>query len=130
VETANVVEPAVIGFADERVGAGNIFVSVFGDRPMGDSGCGVKNAEGVGQDDRSFDLAEFVDLSGADEFAEGVVGEDGAGDFVLKKIAGMRTNGGDAGADVVAFDDGHLADEDAGNVGDGVFGPGIVEAEG
>src|SRR5262249_7821882 len=77
-----------------------------------------------------FDLAEFVDLRGADEFAESVVSEDGAGDFVLKKIAGMRTDGCDAGADVVAFNDHDLAHEDTGHIGNGVFGAGIVDAKG
>src|SRR6476660_3406059 len=63
VEAANVVEPAVIGFADKRVGARDAFISGFSDSPVGDGGGGVKNAEGVGQDDGSLDLAELVDLS-------------------------------------------------------------------
>lgn len=97
---------------------------------MGDGGGGVKNAEGIREDDGRFDLAEFVDLGGTDELAEGVVGEDGAGNFVLKEIAGMRADGGDAGADVITFEESDLADEDAGDVGDGVVGSGRVEAEG
>src|SRR5262245_20918633 len=97
---------------------------------MGDGGSGVKNTERVGENYGSFDLAEFVDLRGADELAESVVGENGAGDFFLKKIAGMRADSSDAGADVVVFDESDLPDENAGDVGDGVFGTRVVEAEG
>jgi len=103
---------------------------LFSDGPVGHCrGC-IKNTERVGQNDGSFDLAEFVDLRGTDEFAEGVVGEHGAGDFVLKEIAGMRADGGNAGADVVALHQSDLADEDTGDVRDGVFRAGLVEAEG
>jgi hypothetical protein len=75
-------------------------------------------------------LAKFIDLRGADEFPKGVVGKDGASDSVLKQIAGVRTDGGDAGTDVVAFDEGDLANENSGDVGYGVLWAGIVDAEG
>lgn len=130
VETTNVVEPAIVSFADERVGAGNVFIAGLRDCPVSDGRGSVKDAKGVGEDDGRFDLAEFVDLRGADEFAESVVDEDGAGDFVLKEIAGVRKDGSDAGADVVAFGESDLADKDARDIGDGVFGAGVVRAEG
>ena len=103
VKTANIIEPAVVGFSDESVGARDIFVAGFSDSPMSDCGGSIKDTERVGQDNGSFDLTEFVDLRGADEFAESIVDEDGAGDFVLKEIAGVGEDGGNARADVVAF---------------------------
>ncbi len=43
-----------------------------------------------------------------------------AGHFFGKQIVGMRQDGGDAGADVVTFDEGAMADSNAGDIGDGV----------
>ena len=49
--------------------------------------------------------------------------------FFAIEIAGMWENGGDAGADVVAADEGGVADFDAGNIGDRVQRAGREDAD-
>ncbi len=51
------------------------------------------------------------------------------GDFLAIEITGVRQNGGHAGADVVAADDGGVSDFDAGDVGDGVEWAGREDAD-
>ena len=56
----------------------------------------------VGERDRRFDRAELVDLRRAGELAEGVADEHRARHLLLKHIAGVRHDDGDAGANAVA----------------------------
>src|SRR5215472_1078030 len=57
-EATNVIEPAVVGFAYERIDAKYVFVFRFGQRPTGDRSGGVPNAQRARENDRRFNLAE------------------------------------------------------------------------
>jgi len=59
-------------------------------------------------------------LRGTCEFSKGIAGENRAGDFLAIEIAGVRKDGSYAGAEIVATEDGGVADFDAGNIGDGI----------
>ena len=54
------------------------------------------------------------------QFAKTISNKDGGGDFVLKKIACIRYNYGDSGADVLPFTQGVVTDLDIAYVGNGV----------
>ena len=127
-KTADVVEPPVICFADQRVHAADIFITRKSKDPIG-QGCGcVPHAESVCQHNGCLDLPEFVDLRGARQLAEGVVGENRAGDSFLKDISRMWQDRGDTGANALALGDRDLADLHAPYVRDAVSRSGIIDA--
>ena len=117
VQPANVVERAVVGLADERIHGSHALVAGLHERPADDRVDRGAYRERVRQNDGRFDRAEFLDLSRPGELAEGVPDKDGAGHLLLEQIAAMREDGGHAGANVVAFDNGGLPDAHAGDVG-------------
>src|SRR5690242_968770 len=127
VESANVIEPAVVGFADDGIDATHFLVARLSQGPTRYCGRRVPDAERVGEYDGSFDLTQLHYLRGADEFAKRVIDINGAGNFVLKKISRVRQDCGNASANIFAFDDGDLAHLDAGDVSDGVVGAGVVD---
>ncbi len=120
VQPANVVEAAVVGFADERVDGSHVGVAVLLQRPLHQPFDRGADAQRVGQRDRRFDRAELVDLRRARELAEGVADEHRAGHLLLKHVAGVRHDDGHAGANGVAGDERRVADAHAGDIGDGV----------
>jgi hypothetical protein len=62
VQTANVVQTAVVGLADERIDRPNGLVASLLQRPAYRAFNRCPHAESVRQDNRSFDRAELVDL--------------------------------------------------------------------
>jgi hypothetical protein len=124
----DVIELSVVGFSYEGVYGTDLFVACLGHGPRNDGFDGGAHAEGVGEDDGGFDGAEFLDLRGAGEFAEGVADEYGARNFLLEEIAGMRENSCHTGAYIGAFDNRCMADANAGDVGDGVERPRVEDA--
>ena len=96
--------------ADQRVGAG-------------------RHREGVGQQDRRLQLAEFLDLHQPDALAEAVQHLGGGDRLVAENVAVMRQDGGDAGAHV-AFQHRGVTDRDPRHVGDRVARAGRQGAAG
>src|SRR5437764_6446075 len=127
VESADVVEPAIVGFTDDGINAEDVFVSGLRQGPANQSGRGLPDAQSIGEHDRCFDLSELDDLCGADELAKRVEDKNCTRAFVLKNIPRVRQNGRDSRSDVFAFDDSDLTHLDAGDVGDGVVRAGIVD---
>ena len=70
VQAADVVEPAVVRFADERVDRTDLLVARLGDRVADDSVNRDADAERVREDDRRFDGAELRDLRRARQLAK------------------------------------------------------------
>ena len=120
VQAADVVEAAVVGLADERVDRAHLLVARLRERVAHDRIHRRADAERVGQDDRRLDRAELVDLRRAGELAERVADEHRPGHLVLKDVAAVRHDRGDAGAHAVALDDGRVPDAHARHVGDRV----------
>ena len=123
VAAADVVQVAVVGLADQRIDGPHLLVA--GQRQhVVEQGVGhARHVERGGERDRRLDLAQFVDLRGAGQLAEGVADEDRAGHLFAEQIAGMRQDRRDAGANIVAANQRGVADADAGHVGDGVERP-------
>jgi hypothetical protein len=117
---ADVVEIAVVGFTDHRVHGEHLLVPRQRQH-VADEGVGhARHAQGGSQQDRGLDLAQLLHLGHTGQLAEAVTHEDGAGHLLEEEIAGVRQDGGHAGAHGVAADDGRLADLDTGDVGDGI----------
>jgi hypothetical protein len=127
---ANVVEVAIVGLTHDRVDGAHRLVAGPGQGVVGQGrGC-FPNVQGVGQQERGFELPEFVYLGRADQFAEAVAHHDGGRDFLLEEVAAVGEDGGGAGADVVSFNQGDVAHTHAGDIGDGVQGAGGEDARG
>ena len=120
VEAANVVQRPVVRLADERVHGPHLLIAPLGDRPGDDRLHGRADGERVRQHDRRLDRAELLHLRRSGKLPEGVPDEDRARHFLLKQVAAVREDRGDARADVVALDDRRVPDADAGHVGDRV----------
>ena len=128
VKSADIVQPSIIRFADNRIHACNIFIARQTECPIG-QGCGcLPNAQGICQHNGCLYLPEFVDLRGADEFTESVVNENRACNFVLKDIFPTRQDCRDASANVFTLRDCDLANQHACYVRDGVLRSGIIDA--
>ena len=127
-EPADVVKPAIVGFTDDRIDAAHVMVIRLSQGPTGHGCRSVPDAQSIAKDNGRFNLTKLCDLRGTDEFAKRVVDGNCARHFVLKNISGMRQYGRDSCSNVVGFDDGDLADVDAGHVRDSVVGPRIVDA--
>jgi hypothetical protein len=118
VPSSDVVQVAVVRFANQRVDRLHILVSRQGQHVVDQRICHTWHAQGRCEQDRGLDLAEFIHLGRTRQLAEGVAYEDRARNLFAEQIAGMRPDGGDTRAHVVATDDGRVPDFDAGNIGD------------
>jgi hypothetical protein len=117
VPTAPVVQsPAVVRLRDKRVDGAHLFVAGKREHVIEQRIGGARHAQSRSQNDGRLDLAEFFDLRRTHQLAEAVADEDCARHFLLKQIARMRQDGGDAGANVRAANDGRVADAHAGHV--------------
>jgi hypothetical protein len=116
----DVVQPAVIGFTHHRIDRCHGFISRNRQYPVDDGVGRPGYAQGIGQDDGRFNLAQFPDLGAAHQFAIPVSNGDAGGHFVLVDVVRMRHNGRGSGADVFVFDHGHMPHPDGVNIGDGV----------
>jgi hypothetical protein len=86
VQAADVVEPAVVRLANERVDRTDLLVARLGDRVADDGVNRHADAERIRQDDRRFDRAELRDLRRARQLAKRIADEHRAGDLVLKQL--------------------------------------------
>ncbi len=117
---ADVVQESVVGFAHHRIDRADrlvarLFQGIF------DEGLHRRaDAQRVGQDDRSFQFAQFRNLRASGQLSEAIAHIHRRGHLFLKQVAAVRDDGGDAGADVVSFRKRDLADLDAGDIRDGV----------
>ena len=122
---ADVIELAVIGFADDGVDAADVFIAFLVERIGDDPFDALGHGKRVGQHDRRLDGTQFTDLRHAGEFAEAVAHINGGGAFAAEEIAFMRHDRRDAGTHIVTFNDCDLTDFHAGDVGNGVIGSGL-----
>src|SRR5690348_2915941 len=98
------------------------------DPPLNDGIANDADAVRVGDHDRAFEEAGFFDPSGAGHFTVAVERPPAGHDGVIHGIFAARENGGDASAYgafadlefAIAGDERGVADEDAGNVANGV----------
>jgi hypothetical protein len=125
----NVAKVAVVGFADQRIDGRDVFIAGKRKHVVDEEVSHAGNAERASQENRRFDFAEFVDLRGTGQLAEGVADEHGAGHFFAKEITGVGKDGGDTGANGVGFEHRGVANEDAGDVGNGVERAGRENAD-
>src|SRR5881394_2578067 len=134
VEAVDVVKPAVPGFGNDRKRPpvpGGIGLAVI-DAPLNHGVADDADAVRVGDHDGAFEESGFFDPGGAGHFTVSVLRKPSGDDGIGHGIFPARKNGGDAGADgafsdlesSVAGNQSGVADEDAGNVGDGVVGAG------
>ena len=99
---ADIVQQAVIGFADDGVYRADILIARLGERPFDGGGAGFGDIERVGEQDRRFHLPQFDDLGRSHEFAVRIIGDEAGRHLVLEEIAAMRQDRGDAGIDGAA----------------------------
>jgi len=81
-----------------------------------------------GQDDRRLEVAQLIHLRAAGQFAETVAYEDRGRRLLLEEVAGVRNDGGDAGADGVSIDERDVAHGDARHIGYGIERSGTEDA--
>ena len=125
---ADIVESAIVSFADQCVNTAHPLISALAQGPTDDGFHSRADTERISEHDGRFYVAKFVDLRGTGEFAEGVAHEDRAGDFIEEQITRVREYNGDARADVETFDEGEVSNAEPGNVGDGVPTAGLEGA--
>jgi hypothetical protein len=123
--SADVVEPAVVGFPHNGVDRLHALIPREGEDVVDQSISGGGHAECVCQDDRSFKGAELLDLGRAGELAVRVGDTDRGGNLLLEDVPLMRNDRRHPGPDSAAFDHREVADLHAGNVGDGIERPGL-----
>ena len=113
-----VVQHAVVGLADHRVDRPDGRHSGLLEHPLRERIGGTPYAQGRGEQDRRFGLAELVHLGAADELAETIPDVDGRRNAVQEEISTVREYGGDTRAHRRSFDEGRMTDAHAGNIGD------------
>ncbi len=118
VAAADVIQPAVVGFADDWVHGKHVGVRGKGKGVIDQRVGRGRHAERVGQHDRRFDIAQLRDLRGAGQLAEAVADVHGGRNLVLEDVARVGQDGRHTGAYVVAFDQALLPDQHARHVGD------------
>src|SRR4029079_6608798 len=126
---ADVVERAVVRLRDDRVDRAHLFVAGQREHVVEERVGDTRHVQRRRQENRRLDLAELLDLRRSHDLAEAVADEDAGRHFLDKEIPAVREDGGDAGADGLAADDGGVPDADAGDVGDGVERPRRHRAE-
>ncbi len=120
VATTDVVQVTIVGLADDSVDRDDTGIAVLRERPFHGAGDALCDRKGIGEDDGSFDLAQFRHLRRAGEFSEPVADSEPCWNFVLEQVAGVRKNGGHPGAHCIAVVQGDMANGDTSDVGDRV----------
>jgi hypothetical protein len=121
---ADIVQAAIVRLSNYGVYRSYGFVPGLCQRIRDDALHGRPDAQRIGEDYGCLDRAEFVHLGGPGKFAERIPDEHGAADFFLKEVALGGHDGGDAGANAIALDQGDVPNANAGYVGDGIQGTG------
>ena len=125
---AYVIEQAVVGLGHDRVDAAGLFVAGQRHHPLQQRICDPRRVQGAGQQDGCLDLAQFLDLGRAHQLAVAVPDKDRGGHPLMQHVSVVRKNGGHAGANVRASDQGGMTHAHAGHIGDGVARPGRQRA--
>src|SRR5256714_1543726 len=120
VATAYVVQLPVVRLGDDGVYGAHLLVSGKREHPFDQSVGDARDVQGVCEQDRRLDLAEFVDLRRTHELAEAVADEDGGGDFLAEEVAAVRKYRRHARANVRALNQCRVSDAHALHVCDGV----------
>ena len=125
-ETVDVVQMTIPGFRHHRQrppitrGIGTAGVHTLRDHRIADDADTVR----IGQHDRAFKLAGFVDPGSAGHFAIAVQGKPAGEDRCIRTVLAARQDRGHPGAHLVRvreiLDQGHLANRDPGNIGERV----------
>ena len=124
VVAVDVVEVAVPGLRRDREQPGVGEVRVVGVHPGDDAGVRDADRVRVGDRDRALAGAGLFDPRDAGHLAVAVERVIAGRHRVARVGLAARVDGGDSGPDVVALDQGAVADFDPGDVGDGVVGSG------
>ena len=108
----DVVQVAVVALQHDRIDRRGLpaDLRIGGDRAADQRIGAGADGEGVGQQDRRLQRAEFVHLHQADALAEAVQHRRGRDRLVAEQVAVVRQDGGDAGAHV-ALDQRGVADQ-------------------
>ena len=121
---------AVVRFAYHAVDAAAVAVFLEGERIVDDAVKASGHVEGIDEDDRRLDVAEFLHLRIARHLAEAVREEDARRNLFLEEVAAVRKNRGHARMSaLLVVMHVHLADEHAFNVSDGVVLARLQDAE-
>jgi hypothetical protein len=83
---------------------------------------------GVRQHNRGLDLTELMHLRAAHELAVAVAHHNSRRDTIVIQVAWMGPDGGCPGADRVAFDHRHVADQHPSDIGNRIQGTGRKNA--
>ena len=127
---ADVVDAAVVRFTDHAVDAAAVAVFLEGERIVDDAVKACGHVEGIDEDDRRLDVAEFLHLRIARHLAEAVREEDARRNLFLEEVAAVRKNRGHARMSaLLVVMHVHLTDEHAFNVSDGVVLARLQDAE-
>ena len=121
-QAANVVQPAIVCLADQRVDGAHALVAGLCQRPADDGVDSDADAECIRKHDRRLDRAELLHLRRAGELAESVADKDRAWNLLAEEIAAVRKDGCHAGAHGTAIYERDLPDAHAGDVRDRVEG--------
>jgi hypothetical protein len=121
----DVVEVSVIRLADDRVDRSHLLVAGLSKRPVDHRLHHRSHAQGVGEDDRRFQIPQLLHLQQAGRLAEGIRREDRRRHFRLKDIAVVGHDRGHAGADALTLDQRPVAHPDANDIGDCVERSGL-----
>ena len=120
---ADVVKPAVIGLAHDRIDRILTLVAGLHQRIADGPLQACRHTQGVGQDDRRLNVAEFTHLRHARQFAIAVAHIDGSRHLLAEDVALMGHDGSDARAHAVALDEGDMAHRHTRHVGDCIILP-------
>jgi len=123
VAAANIAQVSVIGFADDWVDGQHFLIAPQCQHVADQRVRHSRHGCGGGQRDGRFDVAHFLYLRGARQLSETIAHEHRARHFLAIEIAEMWQKSGHAGADVLAANNGRLADFRTGNIGDRIERP-------
>ena len=118
----------IVGFAHNRVH------SAIANRPLAihpvlqGIGC-APHAKCAGEQNRRLNLTQFPDLGRTHQFAIAIADVDPCRQRFLKQVSRRRYDGGNTGANIVAFNDGRVTDLNAVDIGDCIQRPGRENAD-
>jgi hypothetical protein len=127
---ANVVQGAVVGLPNDRIGGADVFIPRKAEQVAKDGIGHARHTEGTSQDDGRLKLTQFLHLCEPCEFAKPIPNHYCRGYLLLKHVATMWQDCGHAGVYRVPPCDGHLPNQNTGDVCDGVERPRWQDAYG
>ena len=129
VATTNVIEPAVIGFPHHGIDRAHLLIAWQGQGVVHQGIGGGEGAQGVGEHDGGFQIAQLLHLAVTHQLAETVADMNRGGQLALKEIAGLGNDGGHPGTDVLALDQRGMTHGDTGDIGNGIEDAGLQHTD-